>query len=170
MTYIIIGNIIALIASLLMVISGIVKTKKEVLFYQTLEVGTATVAYAFLGALSGVVINAINVLRNYLAYKDKLNIIYKAFLTILSITLVLLFNKEGLVGLLPLIAIIIYLWSLDIKNIIKFKKLIIFLMILWIIYDFIVHNYVAVIFDILTILTNITSIVSIKKIQNRKVK
>lgn len=163
MNFILIGNIIALVASVIMVISGIVKEKKKVLFYQSVEVGLAVISYLFLGAISGAVINVINLIRNYLCYKDKLNVVLKIILTILSIVLVLYFNNEGLIGLLPLVCIIVYLWLITIKDIIKFKIMIISLMILWTIYDFVVKNYVAGVFDILTILANIISIISIKK-------
>ena len=163
MNFILIGNIIALVASVIMVISGIVKEKKKVLFYQSVEVGFAVISYLFLGAISGAVINVINLIRNYLCYKDKLNVVLKIILTILSIVLVLYFNNEGLIGLLPLVCIIVYLWLITIKDIIKFKIMIISLMILWTIYDFVVKNYVAGVFDILTILANIISIISIKK-------
>lgn len=163
MNFILIGNIIALVASIIMVISGIVKEKKKVLFYQSVEVGLAVISYLFLGAISGAVINVINLVRNYLGYKDKLNVVLKIILTILSIVLVLYFNNEGLIGLLPLVCIIVYLWLITIKDIIKFKIMIISLMILWTIYDFVVRNYVAGVFDILTILANIISIISIKK-------
>ena len=163
MNFILIGNIIALVASIMMVISGIVKEKKKVLFYQSVEVGLAVISYLFLGAISGAVINVINLIRNYLCYKDKLNVVLKIILTILSIVLVLYFNNEGLIGLLPLVCIIVYLWLITIKDIIKFKIMIISLMILWTIYDFVVKNYVAGVFDILTILANIISIISIKK-------
>ena len=163
MNFILIGNIIALVASIIMVISGIVKEKKKVLFYQSVEVGLAVISYLFLGAISGAVINVINLIRNYLGYKDKLNVVLKIILTILSIVLVLYFNNEGLIGLLPLVCIIVYLWLITIKDIIKFKIMIISLMILWTIYDFVVKNYVAGVFDILTILANIISIISIKK-------
>ena len=163
MKLIIIGNIIAIIASVMMVISGIVKQKKKILFYQTIEVGLAAISYLFLNSMSGLIINIINLIRNILGYKEKLNLISKIILSVLSIILVLYFNSDGIIGLLPLIAIIIYLWCITIKDVVKFKLIIIVLMILWTIYDFYVKNYVAFIFDILTILANIISIISIKK-------
>ena len=163
MKLIIIGNIIAIIASVMMVISGIVKQKKKILFYQTIEVGLAAISYLFLSSMSGLIINIINLIRNILGYKEKLNLISKIILSVLSIILVLYFNSDGIIGLLPLIAIIIYLWCITIKDVVKLKLIIIALMILWTIYDFYVKNYVAFIFDILTTLANIISIISIKK-------
>ena len=94
MTYIIIGNIFGFIASIFMVYSGIVKEKNKVLFYQTLEVGIAVISYMFLGGISGAIINALNVLRNILCYKDKLNVVAKLILSILSAVLVLYFNNS----------------------------------------------------------------------------
>lgn len=162
MTYIIIGNIFGFIASIFMVYSGIVKEKNKVLFYQTLEVGIAVISYIFLGGISGAIINALNVLRNILCYKDKLNVIAKLILSILSAVLVLYFNNYGLIGVLPLICILIYLWCMTIKDVVKFKILIIVLMILWTVYDFTIKSYVASVFDVLTIIANIISIIRIK--------
>lgn len=168
MTYIIIGNIIALFTSILMVYAGYVKTKKQLLFYQTLEDGLAVVSYLFLGGISGAIICLVGVLRSILCYKDRLNILWKIIITIVTSVLVIYFMNNNLIELLPLICLITYLWIITIKNLVKLKYLIIIIMILWIIYDFIVHNYVAVIFDILTILTNISSIATIKKMKNIK--
>lgn len=163
MTFIIIGNIIALIASLLMVYSGIVKEKKQVLFYQTLEVGFAVISYLFLGGIAGAVVNTTNLIRNYLCYKDRLTTLAKIVISILAVILVLYFNKEGIIGLLPLVCIIVYLWLITINDIVKFKIMIMSLMVLWTIYDFLVLNYVAAVFDILTIIANIISIKNIRK-------
>lgn len=163
MSFIIIGNIIALVASIFMVISGITKSKKKILFYQTIEVGLEVIAYIFLNTMSGVIINAINLVRNFLGYKNKLNIVAKIIISILSIVLVLYFNNDGLIGLLPLICIIIWIWIMTIKNVVAFKLIFAVIMILWVIYDFYVLNYVGSIFDVLTILANIISIISIKR-------
>ncbi len=162
MTYIVIGNVIALLSSIVMVYSGIVKTKKKVLFYQTIEVILAFISYLFLGGISGAIINLINALRNVLCYKNKLNTVSKIIISVLSIISVVYFNNDGVIGLLPLICILIYLWFMTIKDITNFKILIIILMTIWAVYDFLLKNYVGCIFDVLTILANIVSIFRIR--------
>ena len=49
------------------------------------------------------------------------------------------------------------------KDIVKFKLLIIFTLVLWIIYDLTIQSYTAAVFDILTIITNIVGIIKLKK-------
>lgn len=162
MALIIIGNLIALVASVIMVYSGVLKEKKQILLYQSMEVGLAAIAYLFLNGISGAIINLVSFTRTYLCYKDKLNNFWKAILTIVAIVLTYKFNNDGIIGYLPLISTIIYLWYMTVKDVTKFKIMIMFCMILWVIYDFLVLNYTASIFDLLTIMANAISIMNIK--------
>ena len=159
---IIIGNVIALIASLLMVYSGIIKVKKKILYVQSVQIGLSIVSNLVLNGISGAIINAINFVRNILCYNNKLRIIEKIILSIISIVLVVYFNNLGIIGLLPLIGTVIYLWFMTVKDVVNFKILIIFTMMLWGIYDFVIKSYTACFFDILTIFTNIISIAKIR--------
>ena len=129
----IIGNIIALIASLLMVYSGIIKNKKGILYVQSIEIGLFIISNLILNGISGAIINTINFIRNIICYKDKLDLKIKIILTVISIVLTLCFNNLGLIGLLPLISALIYLWFMTIKDVIKFKILIIVSVLLWLI-------------------------------------
>lgn len=160
----IIGNAIALIASILMVYSGIIKQKKKILYIQSIQIGLSVISNIVLNGISGAIINSISFIRNILCYKNKLGVNEKIILTILSVVLILCFNNLGLIGILPLISTIVYLWFMTIKNITKFKMLIIFTMVLWSIYDFTIQSYISCIFDIFTILTNTISIIKIKKL------
>ena len=72
MTNIIIANIIAFIASLLMVYTGIMKKKSAILFVQTIQMALFVLSNLILGGITGAIINAINCIRNILCYKDKL--------------------------------------------------------------------------------------------------
>lgn len=134
MTQIIIGNIIALIASLLMVYSGIIKKKKKILYVQTVQIGLSVLSNIVLGGIVGAIINAISCVRNILCYKEKLGTKEKIIITVLSAVLSIAFNNLGIIGILPLVSTIVYLWLMDLKDVIKFKALIIFTMILWLIY------------------------------------
>ena len=163
MDYLIIGNLIALIASLLMLYSGYIKKKEKIIFVQTIQIGLLVVSNIVLGGISGAIINAISLIRNILCYKDKLNKIWKIVLIILSASLTLLFNNLGFVGLLPLVSTVAYIWLMDMKDVINFKYLIIFTMTMWLIYDIYIMAYTAAIFDFGTIIANIISILQIKK-------
>ncbi len=163
MTSIIIGNVIALIASLLMVYSGIIKQKKKILYVQTIQIGLSVVSNIVLGGIVGAIINAISCIRNILCYKDRLGLKEKIVITILATFLSIKFNNLGLIGILPLISTITYLWLMNTKNVIKFKTLIIFTMILWFTYDLTIKSYSSAIFDLMTAITNTYSIIKLSK-------
>lgn len=160
---IIIGNIVALIASIIMVYSGYLKQKKKILYVQTIQIGLAILSNIILGGITGAIINAISCVRNILCYKDKLNKILKIILIILATTLSLCFNNLGIIGLLPLISTITYILLMNTKNVVSFKYLIIFTMMLWLCYDFYIKSYTFACFDFMCIVTNLISIIQINK-------
>ena len=163
MIQIIIGNIVALIASLLMVYSGVIKQKKKILYVQTVQIGLSVISNIILGGIVGAIINALSCVRNILCYKDKLGIKEKIIITILALTLSISFNNIGIIGILPLISTIVYLWLMNIENVTKFKILIIFTMLLWFIYDIYIKSYSSAVFDFMNIIANIYSIFKIRK-------
>lgn len=162
MIQIIIGNIIALIASILMVYSGIIKQKKKILYVQTVQIGMSVASNIVLGGVVGAIINALSCVRNILCYKDKLGLKEKIIITILATILSIVFNNLEIIGILPLISTIVYLWLMNLKDVIKFKFLIIFTMILWLIYDICIKSYSSAVFDFLNVVANVISIYQIK--------
>ena len=113
---IIIGNLIALIASLIMVYIGLLKNKKEFIFLQSVHIGLFALSNLILGGITGFIINSLSIFRNILCYKNKLNLLFKLILSFLITFLSLKFNNLGLIGLFPLISSLVYLWFMDIKN------------------------------------------------------
>lgn len=165
MIQIIIGNIVALIASLLMVYSGLIKQKKKILYVQTVQIGLSVISNIILGGIVGAIINALSCVRNILCYKGKLGIKEKIIITILALILSISFNNIGIIGILPLISTIVYLWLMNIENVTKFKILIIFTMSMWFIYDIFIKSYSSAVFDFMNIIANIFSILKIKRSQ-----
>ena len=166
----VIGNIIALIASIFMVYSGIIKNKKKILYIQSIQIGLFVLSNLVLGGIPGAIINFVSFIRNILCYENKLELKEKILITIISIVFVLYFNNLGLIGLLPLVSMIIYIWFMTIKDVIKFKILIMITIVLWCIYDFSIGSYTSFIFDVFTIITNTISIIKIKKININNIK
>ncbi len=177
MVYIVLGNIIALIASIIMVYSGMLKSKQKVLYAQTIQICLSVISNIILGGIVGAIVNFISAIRNILCYKDKLNLLSKILITVSVVVLSIKFNNIGMIGFLPLISTIIYLWLMNTKNIIYFKLLIIFTMILWFVYDLFIKSFTSSIFDMMTVITNAYSIFKLnnnykvmkdkKKIYNR---
>ena len=162
MTYIIIGNIIALIASIIMVYSGFLKQKKLILYTQSIQISLSVLSNIFLCGITGAIINTLCCIRNILCYKDKLDLKAKIILIFLAITISLKFNNLGIIGLLPVISTVAYILLMNTKDIIKFKFLIIFSMLTWLIYDIYINAYTSAIFDFISVITNIISIILIK--------
>ena len=90
-----------------------------------------------------------------------MNIKEKIIITVLAITLSLKFNNLGLIGLFPLISTISYVWLMNTQNIIKFKWLIVFTMLMWLIYDLCIKSFTSAIFDFANIVANFISIFQI---------
>ena len=169
MINIIIGNIIALIASILMVISGLQKKKKTILFIQIIQITLSVISNIILGGYTGAIINAISCIRDILCYKDKLGTKEKIFIIILAIGLTITFNNLSLIGLLPLIATIVYISFMNTKDVVKFKFLVIFSMIMWLVYDLYIKSYTSGIFDFLSIIANVIAIYQLQKNSKKKI-
>ena len=166
---VVIGNAVALIGSLIMVYSGVIKDKLKIIYVQTVSTVVFTMSNIILGGITGAIVNVLSCIRNILCYKNKLGFKEKIIISAVSIALSLSFNNLGIIGLLPLISAILYIWLMNIKDVVKFKILIIITMILWLVYDISIKSYVSAIFDFATIVSNFISIVQIK-IKNNKYK
>lgn len=163
MRNVIIGNVIAFIAAVLMLISGYVKSKKVTLLIQTVEVFLDAVACFVLGAVSGGIVNLFSLVRNILAYLDKFTPVSKAIIILSVSVLSIKFNSNGWVGYLPILSTIIYIVFVDKTDKEKFKILSILTMGLWVVHDFMIQAYVSVLFDLGTIITSSIAIYRIGK-------
>lgn len=160
---IVIANIIALIASILMVYSGLLKEKRKILFVHSIHIALFVVSNTLLKGISGVIINILSFIRNILCYNNKLNLAVKILLTVITIPVTIYFNNRGIIGLLPLVAALLFLWLMTIKDVKKFKLLMIVTTAMWGIYEFYIQSYTSFVFDILTIAANIISIIKMRK-------
>lgn len=163
MTNIIIGNIIALIASILMVLAGLQKKKKKILFIQIIQIALSVISNLVLGGYTGAIINALSCVRDILCYKDKMGTKEKIIIIILAVGLSLVFNNLGWIGLLPIGATVIYIIFMNTKDVVKFKMLIIFSMIMWLLYDLYIKSYTSGAFDFASIIANLFAISQIKR-------
>ncbi len=163
MIFIVIANIIALVASLLMVYSGLLKKAKEVVYVQSVQITLLIASNIILGGIPGAIVNAINLLRNIIFYNDKLNNFVKIILTLITLILGYYFNNLGIIGYLPIVAGLSYLWLMDIKNPKSFKYLNISNLILWFIYDLYIYSFTSAFFDMLTVITNFIAIINLNK-------
>lgn len=144
-----------------MVCSGFLKKKKKILYAQTIQISLSVLSNLILGGITGAIINALGCIRNILCYKNKLNIMAKIILILFSIIFSIMFNNLGVIGLLPVISTVTYILLMNIKDVVKFKWLIIFTMLMWLIYDVYIKSYTSAVFDFMNIVANIISIIQI---------
>lgn len=159
----IIGNVIALVASILMVYSGALKRKQSIIMVQTVQIGLSVLSNIILGSISGAIVNALGCVRNILCYKDKYNKIVKVVLAMLTVLLSGMFNSIGIIGWCPIIATTVYVIFMDTKDVIKLKYLIVFAMIMWTIHDFAIKSYTSSLFNLANIIVTSISIYKIHK-------
>lgn len=155
---IIIGNIIMFIASIIMVCVGLLKTKKQVLVWQTIQISLMGVATVFLGSIPGMIANIVGVIRNLLGYHGKLNRVAQILICVAAVVSTLLFNNIGWFGLLPIAAVVLYTLFMNTPDVRKLKFLILVTLILWMIHDFYVKSYVSCAFNAFSIVTCVIGI------------
>jgi hypothetical protein len=165
---IIIGNIIALIASIIMVSIGLIKNKNKIIYIQTIQIGLLVLSNLVLGAITGSLINGISCIRNILCYKNKLNKKAKMLIILLSTTISILLNNQGIIGFLPLISLIIYTIYMDVKNVVKFKYILMLTLILWFIYDLYIMSFTSACFDLISTITAAIGIYQLKNKRRKK--
>jgi len=158
----IIGNVVALLASLFMVYSGILKKKTQILIAQNIQIILLIISNIILGGISGAISNTAGLIRNLLYQKKWLKMPVKILLTVISSAIAIKLNTEGLVGYLPLLANAVYIFLMDLKDIKKFKLLLIATMTMWLIYDILIKSYTSAVFDFATIMANITVLIKMK--------
>lgn len=142
------------------------KTKEKILYFQTVQIGMSVISNIILGGITGAIINALSMIRNILCYKNKLGLKEKIIITILAIILTFKFNNLEYIGLLPLISTVSYIWLMNTKDVRKFKLLIIFTMLMWLIYDVVIKSYTSAIFDFMNIIANMLTLLQIKLVKN----
>ena len=103
---IVIGNAISLIAGIFIILSMWVNDEKKAYKYQFLNAFILIISSVFFLSWTGVVTMAIAASRNAMVYYDTLTFNWTVFFIMISIVLGLLVNTMGLVGILPIIAIV----------------------------------------------------------------
>lgn len=170
MTRIVVANIIILVASLLMVYVGYLKEKKKILYVQLIELCLMVIGGILLNAITGIIINFLECIRNILCYKGKLNNLVKFLIILISSILTLLYNNLGFIGLLPLFGTILNLLIMNTNNIIKLKLIMAVSMIMWAIYDAYTKAYTGAFFDFMFVVVDVVAIIQIYKRKGKKKK
>lgn len=109
-----IGQILGLIALIILIISFQINNKGKLLRLQIFSSLFFAMQYLFLGAINGFLMNLMTCIRNIIFTKSK-NIIF-LIIIILAMVILSIFSYDGLISILPGIAVILYSISLWQKN------------------------------------------------------
>ena len=167
MNTVLLGNIVAFIGSIGSVLLGLSKDKKKTIFFQIIVYCVFCVANFILGGTSGLITNAISIVRNIVCLKHEFTWQLKVVFMGLQGILIAIFNTEGLSALYPFIAVLIFVAYID-AGIVKFKSSISVAQIFWIMYDLSILNISSCVFDVLTLITNTYTLIQIVRHQNRE--
>lgn len=156
---IVIGNIISLVAGVFIILSMWVNDEKQAYKYQFLNAFILVISSAFFFSWTGVVTMAIAATRNLMVYYDKLTFKWTIFFIIISLVLGLLVNTMGIVGLLPIIAIIqITLCNYYLKYIKTIKTSFIINSGIYIVYFLAIYDFSSAAIESITALIGLVSL------------
>ncbi|MCR5415394.1 MAG: YgjV family protein [Pseudobutyrivibrio sp.] len=165
MSIITIGRIFSLLACILMVIIGWLKTKKAILWTQNLQLILFSISYACLGGIAAVVSNLVSLLRNLICLKWNLNNYLKVFFIAFQAVFTFITTNNTPIDWLPFAAATMITLSLSSKNDLIIKLGCIGSTICFGLYDFNLANWPVLFFDIFSFITSIIGVFRILKAQ-----
>lgn len=161
----ILGNLCCLLAMITDSFSTTRNKAKEILLIQCLTQLLYCMSSIFLKGYSAAVQNAVSIFRNLLATTQNKNKMIEYFLLLLGVVLGLVFNNLGIIGLLPIIGnlqytLIVFKYR-DNERILKISFLI--NVVLFIIFNFIIMNFVGVISNSVVVVVTAMSLIRTSK-------
>ncbi len=161
--FLLIGNALAFLGCILMVLTGVIKKKENVLYVQCVQFSLMGGGNFVLGAYSGVVANVLSIVRNLIFAKTGGTTWLKIVFIVIQVALTLITGDGSWLVWLPVIATVIFTWALDTKNIVIFKLANAIGQVMWMIYDLNYQNYAGFAFDIMAILSTLWGIYLVRK-------
>ena len=146
--YLILGNIFSLLSAICIAISVLKQNKNDLIWWQIIDVIFCILSNIALYTYSALTTNSISLIRNILAYKNKLNKNITWILLILCIIAGLCANNRGIIGLFPIIASASYtVFIYTTKNEQQMRWALVLNLFLWFIHDVCVQAYPSALTD-----------------------
>ena len=147
-TYLILGNLFSLISAICIAISVLKKNKKDLIWWQVVDVIFCILSNIALYTYSALTTNSVSLIRNILAYKGKLTKNLTWILLFLCVAAGLYANNRGIIGLLPIAASAGYTIFMYItKNEQQMRWALVFSLVLWFVHDVYVQAYPSALTD-----------------------
>lgn len=154
------GTIFSLCCAILITWSTFSKNKKDMAKIQIFNPIFGALSNFFFCSYSAVVTNVVNVIRNYLTYKGKLNQIITTSCIIFYILFGIFFNTKGWIGIFPILASSSYaMFCLKSKNAQSLRYGLLLNQILWLIHDVYIKAYPSIIVEILVSIITVYNII-----------
>ena len=148
--YLILGNIFSLLSAICIAISVLKKNKNDLIYWQVIDVIFCILSNIALYTYAALTTNSIALIRNILAYKNKLTKKITWILFILCIIVGLWANNRGIIGLFPIIAFASYtIFMFTTKNEQQMRWALSSNLILWFVHDIYVQAYPSALTDII---------------------
>lgn len=157
MEQLILGNILDLIASLLLIYSGTLYVRRQILVVDMFRGFLSAFGRLILGSFTGFVSSTSTFVRNLLYYKGKLSLKNKLIVGFLTIFLSLKFGNISFLSLIPTAISVSYLFLFDMEKIENFKLLNAFYSALWFIYKIYIRSFLSAAVEILVLITNLVA-------------
>ncbi len=146
--YLIIGNIFSLLSAICIAVSVIKKNKNDLIWWQILDVIFCILSNIALYTYAALTTNSVALIRNILAYKNKLTEKLTFVLMILCIVAGLWANNRGIIGLFPIVASASYtVLMYTTRNDQQMRYALISNLLLWFVHDFYVQAYPSALTD-----------------------
>lgn len=131
------GNVFSFIGSIFLLCSTFSVRKRKMMKWQTFDCLSNAIANAFLGGYSGCVVNVFSMIRNIAVWGNCESRLLTFLLTGVMAVLGLALNRNGVIGLLPVFASVMYTFvvlspAVSTRTI---KKALLVNLVLWIVYD-----------------------------------
>ncbi len=149
-----IGNIFSIAACILMVVIGYLRHKRTVLIAQNIQLILFSIAYSFLGGIAAVVSNVVSLIRNLICLKWNLNTPLKIFFIGFQGVFTYFTTMNRPVDWLPFLAATCLTITLSSKKDIIIKLGCIGSTLCFGLYDFNLHNWPTLVFDIFSFITS----------------
>jgi hypothetical protein len=148
--YLIIGNVFSLLSAICIAVSVIKKSKADLIWWQIFDVLFCIFSNIALYTYAALTTNLLSLIRNILAYKNKLTKTITIILLILCIIIGLLANNRGIIGLFPITASASYTIFIYItKNEQQMRWALVSNLLLWFVHDFYVQSYPLALTDVI---------------------
>lgn len=144
----VIGNVFSLIAAICIAVSVIKKSKKDLIGWQIVDVIFCILSCLALASYAAASSNAVALVRNILAYKNKLTKNLMWVLCGLCVIVGLWANNRGVIGLLPIIASGSYTFLMyTTKDEQQMRWALVSNLILWLVHDAYIQSYPLAVMD-----------------------